>query len=113
MNKRLAGCQEWTEFTGTQTAGPLLGGLGNFDDNLLDLPAGAYRAATFRAFDRERRVWSIWWLDGRHPTEIGTPLVGSFDNGTGTFYAGEGFEGRPIHVRFIWSRTLTPTPCWE
>jgi hypothetical protein len=113
LNQRLAGCAEWTAFSGTQTAGPLLGGLGNFDDNVLDLPGGTYRAATFRAFDPERGLWSIWWLDGRHPSEIGTPMVGRFDDGTGTFYADESFDGRPIRVRFIWSRTLTPTPRWE
>ncbi|MBL0125233.1 MAG: hypothetical protein IPP88_21965 [Betaproteobacteria bacterium] len=39
------GCNEWIEFTGTSVAQKILGGIGNLDDNTLDLPGGAYRAA--------------------------------------------------------------------
>src|SRR5207244_8679775 len=40
LRERLAGCNEWQEFDGTSVAQPILGGLGNIDDNLLNLPAG-------------------------------------------------------------------------
>jgi hypothetical protein len=39
--------------------------------------------------------------------------VGSFQGDVGTFEGEDRFEGRPIRVRFIWSRTSTPTPRWE
>lgn len=111
--RRLAGCTDWQQFTGTCQAWPLLAGLGCVDDNLLHLPAGDYRAASLRAFNPATRQWSIWWLDGRSPDRIDVPVVGSFDNGVGSFYADEVIEGRPVRVRFRWTRTDTPSPRWE
>ena len=49
LKERLAGCREWVEFEGSSTARKILGGFGNIDDNLLDLPDGPYRAATLRS----------------------------------------------------------------
>lgn len=111
--KRLAGCADWQVFSGTAELRHVLGGAGNIDDNLIHLPEGSYRAASLRAWDAQSRCWSIWWLDGRLPGEIGTPVRGSFEGGVGQFYADEDFEGRPIRVRFLWLRTNTPTPRWE
>jgi hypothetical protein len=110
---RLAGCHDWQTFSGTSQLQHLLAGQGNVDDNWIDLPAGAYRAATMRRFDPEQRTWSIWWLDGRHAAALDPPMVGAFEGGVGRFYADELFEGRPVRVRFIWSATDTPTPRWE
>lgn len=113
LQKRLAGCTEWQTFGGSSHNWPLMGGAGNVDDNLIELPAGSYRAATLRSWNPAMRSWQIWWLDARHPDSIGVPMVGRFEGGVGTFFADEDFEGRPIRVRFLWSRTDTPSPRWE
>jgi hypothetical protein len=117
LQQRLAGCTEWDAFGGTLNCWPLLGGMGNVDDNLVELPAaqgGAYRAATLRAFEPKARQWSIWWLDARHAGQLDTPVVGNFDAaGDGCFLADDHFQGRPIRVRFLWLRTRTPVPRWE
>ena len=113
LKNRLAACTDWEDFAGTCTTQPLLGGLGNLDDNVLDAPNGAYRAATLRAFDPKMQRWSIWWLDGRYPDKLDVPMVGTFEDGVGTFLANDTFEGRAIKVRFLWSR-ITPKSCrWE
>jgi hypothetical protein len=91
----------------------LLGGHGNVDDNVLDLPAGSYRAATLRTFDANTRRWAIWWFDGRQPHAVDRPLVGGFDDGSGLFYAEDQFEGRAIRVRFRWLETRSGAPLWE
>lgn len=111
--KRLAQCTEWQSFSGRCHAMPLLGGAGNVDDNTLDLPGAPYRAATLRSWDAAARTWQIWWLDGRHPRTLGDPMVGRFDGPTGTFYADDLFEDRPIRVRFLWTRCDTRLPRWE
>ena len=110
---RLAGSHEWQEFEGTSQFWPLMGGAANVDDNWLDLPAGAYRAVTLRSLDPETGLWSIWWLDGRRPGVLDVPVVGRFEDGVGRFQAEDTFEGRPIIVRFLWTRTDTPSPRWE
>jgi hypothetical protein len=113
LKDRLAGCTEWELFGGTSHAQPLLGGAGIIDDNVIELPAGSYRAATLRSFDPATKQWAIWWLDGRHPHAIDAPMVGRFENGIGTFFADETFRGRPITVRFLWSAITPTTARWE
>jgi len=113
LKERLAGSDEWQEFEGTSEAWPLLGGAGNVDDNVLELPAGIYRAVSLRSFDPETEQWSIWWLDGRNPGRLDPPVVGGFKDGVGTFQGDDTFNGKPIIVRFIWSN-ITPTSTrWE
>ena len=113
LKERLAGNHEWVEFEGTCTAHKILGGLGNVDDNTLELPAGTYHAVTLRAFDPDSRRWSIWWLDGRTPGQLDPPVVGGFENGVGTFYADDTFNSRPIRVRFLWTQVTSGAPRWE
>jgi hypothetical protein len=114
LKERLADNHEWVEFEGTSLVQKLMGGDALVDDNVVDLPAGAYRAAGLRAFDRNSGQWSIWWLDGRTPLgPLDPPVRGGFRDGTGTFVADETFNGRAIRVRFVWSR-ITPVSChWE
>lgn len=113
LKARLAGCTEWVEFEGSSTAHKILGGFGNMDDNVLDLPDGPYRAATVRSFDPTTGLWSIWWLDGRYPDRLDTPVVGRFANGTGLFFADDILDGVPIRIRFTWSSLDRDMPRWE
>ncbi len=113
LKERLAGSYEWVEFAGTTVAQKTLGGLGNMDDNVLELPGGTYRAVTLRSFDTGSQQWSIWWLDGRDPGKIDAPMVGQFRDGVGTFYADDTFAGRPVRVRFLWSLPRPDHPRWE
>ena len=56
LKERLAGSQDWLEFSGTLSARPMMGGSGNVDDNVLDMPGGAYRAIKLHAFDTKTRL---------------------------------------------------------
>lgn len=113
LRERLAGNDDWVEFDGSCSMRALLGGLGNVDDNVLDMPDGSYRAVGLRSFDPATGRWAIWWLDGRHPHVVDVPVVGAFDAGVGTFHADETFRGRPIRVRFRWSDIGSAAPAWE
>jgi hypothetical protein len=113
LQHRLAGADDWQAFSGTASCRKILGGQGNCDENHLDLPAGAYHALTIRTFDPGTREWSIWWLDGRFPGALDTPMRGRFEGGLGTFLARDQFEGRPIVVRFLWRVQPGEPPRWE
>jgi hypothetical protein len=112
LRRRLADDTHWDEFAGQCELRPMVGGLANVDDNILEPPTGPYRAATLRLFDPATRLWSIWWIDGRAPG-LDTPVRGRFENGVGTFLADETWEGRPIVVRFIWSEITERSARWE
>jgi hypothetical protein len=110
---RLQGSTDWEVFRGTSEAWRLMNGAGNVDDNLIELPAGPYRAVSLRAFDPQTRQWAIWWLDGRAPAQIDVPVRGSFADGVGVFLADDTFEGRSIRVRFTWSEITVASATWE
>ena len=96
-----------------RVAGLVVGGAGNVDDNILEWPGGAYQAVTLRAFNRASRTWAIWWLDGRQPHQLDVPVIGSFADGVGAFYADDRLNGLPIRVRFLWTETQAGRPRWE
>ncbi len=113
LKARLTGCSEWDEFAGSSEMRSLMDGQANVDDNLLELPAGPYRAVTLRSFDPETRQWAIWWLDGRSPHRMDVPMVGGFRHGVGSFYVDDFIDGQSIRVRFLWS-DITPRSCrWQ
>lgn len=113
LNARLSGCTEWTEFDGVSSTTKILGGFGNVEDNLLNFPEGPVRAVAVRSYDSASRTWSIWWLDGRNPHNLDTPVVGRFFGARGEFFAEDSLDGRPIKVRFIWRANPGENPTWE
>ena len=112
LRKRLAGSDEWEEFEARSVARPLLDGLGNEDEFRTD-HAGGFIGMSFRFFDPKSERWSIYWADTRRPGVLDPPVLGAFSDDIGVFQGEDTFEGRPILVRFIWSRTTTGTPRWE
>ena len=111
LRRRLAGSTEWEEFESSCVARPLPGGLGN-EDELRIADADGYVGMSFRFFNPATQRWAIHWADSRRGV-LDPPVVGAFADGTGTFEGADTFEGRPILVRFVWSRTRTETPRWE
>jgi hypothetical protein len=113
LNARLRGCVEWTEFEGQSSTSHILGGFGNLEDNILHFPEGSVRAVAMRSYCAKTQTWSIWWLDGRNPTQLDTPVVGKFSDHVGVFFADDVLDGRAIKVRFTWTATPGQEPRWE
>ena len=112
LRRRLAGSDEWDEFEATVVARPLLDGLGNEDEFGTDFDGG-FIGMSFRFFDRDTQLWSIYWADTRRLGVLDPPVFGGFDGDTGVFEGEDTLEGRPILVRFTWSAVTTPTPRWD
>lgn len=112
LRERLAGSDHWEEFAGLCESRPLIGGLANIDDNILELPAGTYRAAALRLFEPATGIWSIWWIDSR-AMRLEPPVHGRFENGIGTFRGDDLLGDRPIKVRFLWSEITADAARWE
>jgi hypothetical protein len=113
LKHRLAACTQWEQFGGTCSVRKVLGGQGNVDDNVLDLPGGTYPAVTLRSYDALTGQWSIWWLDGRTPGVLDPPMRGRFDHGVGTFLGADTLAGKPVLVRFLWTLPHADAPRWE
>lgn len=113
LRQRLVGSDQWDEFDGTLRNWPLLGGHANIGDNLMRFPSGEVRGMGWRAFDPATKQWASWWLDSRAPHAVGTPLLGGFVDGVGTFLGEETLDGRSVRTRAQWSRITTRSARWE
>jgi hypothetical protein len=114
LKARLAGSTDWEEFPGACVAWLTLGGQGNVDDNVLELPGKTYRAVSIRVFDPKAGQWSIWWIDSRYAdAPIDPPVRGSFKDGVGTFLTDSALNDRPIKSRFLWSQITPASARWE
>ena len=115
--RRLANCHDWIEFDGTCAARRILDGFGNCDESQIGLPGCPYRGMAFRTWDPGRRLWSIYWLDSRRPGHLAAPVRGRFEETRagrlGTFLGDDEFEGRPIRMRYLWSRITANSARWE
>lgn len=111
---RLVGSTEWEEFDGECVMQKTMGGQANVDDNVIDAPAGTYRAMTIRVFDPAADAWSIHWIDSRYPPEkIEKPVVGGFAGARGVFFSDDELDGRQVRTRFVW-QVDGPDACrWE
>jgi hypothetical protein len=114
LKERLVNNHEWVEFDGTCRNFPLMEGWANVDENVFNMPSGAYRGVGMRAFDPKSREWAIWWLDGRYPfANLDPPVKGKFVNGVGTFETDMMRNGKLIRVRYVWSQITPTTAHWE
>lgn len=112
LARRLAGSEEWDEFPAKVAARPLPGGLGN-EDVFCTSYGGGFVGMSFRLYDPETGLWSIYWADSRRPGRLDPPVVGSFDGDVGIFEGEDTHRGHRVRVRFTWSGVMTPTPRWE
>ena len=113
LTARLAGSTDWEEFFSSCRAWPILDGLGNQDEFILELPTGRVIATTVRLFNPAAREWSLYWASSATPGRFDPPLVGRFDGPRGEFYGQEVFAGRHVLCHFIWT-VDGPEACrWE
>ena len=114
LKERLANSRDWDEFEGSLSMRKLMDGYANVDDNIFKTPEGTYRGVGLRSYDPKTAQWAIWWLDGRSPFgDLDPPVKGRFVNGVGTFYANDTLRGKPVRVRFVWSKITATTARWE
>lgn len=86
LKERVADNHEWAEFDGTSSMCKLMGDWANLDDNVLNVPGGAYLAVSLRSYDPKTGQSAIWWLDGRNPFgDLDPPVKGRFENGIAPF----------------------------
>src|SRR5690349_14565188 len=113
LKSRLAGSHEWFEFDGTHEMHSILQGTGNQEtQQLKNVDGTIYEGMAIRFFDAATKLWSIYWADSRH-NSLDVPVVGSFENNTGHFYASDNFNGQPILIQFVWDATNPERPVWS
>ena len=93
---------EWEEFPATLCMTPYLDGLATVDE--LFMPTKNRAGLTLRAFDVEKRQWSIYWVNSATGKLDPIPVVGGFQGNHGEFYAQDEDNHRPVRVRYTWDK---------
>jgi hypothetical protein len=110
LKARGVGSDEWEEFPATLCMTPYLEGHATVDE--LYFPTKGWAGLTLRTFDLEKRQWSIYWVSSTTGT-LGTPVLGGFDGDRGEFYGVDEDGGRPVKVRYAWTKIDQDHARWE
>ncbi|WAS96719.1 hypothetical protein [Nannocystis punicea] len=110
LKARGVGSDEWEEFPATLCMTPYLGGMATVDE--LHFPTKGWAGLTLRTFDLARRQWSIYWVSSETGL-LGTPVVGGFEGDRGEFYGPDEDGGRPVAVRYRWTKLDADHARWE
>lgn len=112
LKTRLNNSKEWTEFEASQECYKILRGFGNTDHYRTQFNGVPFEGMTLRLFNPKTKLWSIYWADS-NAVVLDVPVVGSFENKIGKFYANDVFEGKDIIVQFNWDATNADVPVWS
>lgn len=112
LNKRLADCDEWSEFDATSECRKILEGFGNIDNFLTEFDGKLFEGMTLRLFNPQTKLWKIYWADS-NIVVLDVPQTGAFDGDIGDFFARDIFEKKPIIVKFKWDKTDANNPIWS
>ena len=110
LKVRGVGSDEWDSFPAKSHAVVHLGGVANVDE--IDFLAQGWSGMTVRAFDLEKRQWSIYWISSKAGT-LFPPVVGGFEGDRGEFYGDDRDGEHPVKVRFIWTKLGSNAARWE
>jgi hypothetical protein len=104
LRKRLADSHDWDDFISCDEASPLPGGIGD-TDYFLSTFWKDFVGVTVRTYDVKTGLWRIYWVDNTFSGgAIQPPVVGKFDGNVGIFEGPDTYDGRPIVVRYTWTR---------
>jgi hypothetical protein len=110
LKARGVGSQEWDEFPATSRTTIHLGSVANVDE--IVYPTKGWSGLTVRTFDRQKRQWSIYWVNSRDGI-LFPPVVGGFTGDRGEFYGDDEDGGRKVKVRFVWTKRGPDSAHWE
>ena len=114
LNKRLEDCKDWTEFDSSDENFTILGGKADMDTySTTEMPGQEgklFEGVTLRLFNPKSRLWSLYWV-ASNVGVLDPPVVGSFENGVGRFFAKDTFKGGNIIVMFRWMRGIKTARC--
>jgi hypothetical protein len=112
LKSRLTHSNEWTAFESMVEMHQILGGMGNIDKYTELVSGKPYEGVALRLFNAKTQLWSIYWADSNSGS-LDPPVVGSFANKVGHFFARDTYKGQNIIVVFRWDVRNPQRPIWS
>jgi hypothetical protein len=113
LNSRLTNSDEWTEFEAELHMRKTLNGFGNLENFYSNNNGEPFEGMAIRLFNKESKLWKIYWIDSNGTTMDEKPVTGSFENGLGKFYTNDIFNEKEILVIYQWDATNPEHPKWS
>ncbi len=113
LKTRLANSDEWIEFKAELHMKKTLNGFGNLENFYSNNNKTPFEGMAIRLFNKETRLWKIYWVDSNGMAMDEKPVTGSFENKVGKFYAKDIFNGKEIIVLYQWDATNSEHPKWS
>jgi hypothetical protein len=102
----LADADDWFEAPAITTGTTYFNGAVSTDE--IDFIGRGFTGFTLRLYDAVAGAWSIYWVMSTRGV-LEPPVHGGFDeDGVGSFHGPDEHEGRPVDVRFRWTRGEVP-----
>jgi hypothetical protein len=112
LASRLTRSNEWVSFESKVQMHQILDGLGNIDKYTDTASGKPYEGVALRLFNARTKLWSIYWADSESGA-LDPPVVGSFANKVGHFFARDTYKGQNIIVVFRWDVRNPQRPIWS
>ncbi|SRR5579859_294919 len=109
--KRLV-ADKWVEFDGVGLYRQIWDGKANINEFEADGTGGHIEGLTLRTYDPQTHLWSLYWANSREGL-LEPAQVGQFTDGRGEFYAQDKIDGRPVFVRYVWSKITANSAHFE
>jgi hypothetical protein len=111
----LTGSRQSIEFDGKVECHKIWDGRGELEQFDVDSPEKhiVIHGLAIRLYNPKTHQWHIYWADANRGMIDWPPVEGHFTNGRGEFYDEEDHDGKPILVRYVWTRTDTSSPHFE
>lgn len=113
LKSRLANSDEWIEFEAELHMKKTLNGLGNIENFYSNNNVKPFEGLAIRLFNKETKLWKIYWVDTNGMVMDEKPVTGSYENGIGKFYANDVFNEKKILVLYQWDKTNAEHPKWS
>jgi hypothetical protein len=112
LKSRLTHSDEWIAFESRVEMHQILNGLGSIDKYTEMASGKPYEGVALRLFNTRTKLWSIYWADSNSGA-LDPPVVGSFANGIGHFFARDTYKGQNIIMVFRWDVRNPQRPIWS
>lgn len=113
LKSRLTNCNEWIEFESELHMKKTLNGLGNIENFYSSNNGVPFEGMAIRLFNKETKLWKVYWIDSNGMTMDEKPVTGSFENKVGKLYANDVFNKTNICILYQWDATNPEHPKWS
>jgi hypothetical protein len=96
----LAHSKSWVDYDGTSVVRGVWDGFANLGEIELAGGGRAIEGLSLRLYDPASAQWSIYFANSRDG-QLGTAMIGRFEDGRGEFYDRESYESKSVFVRFV------------